>query len=158
MVYVLCFSHRIVFLQPYLASPVPLPLNRGIHVSHMNWQVCKDLPSYRNCRIPFYSFNSIPCLCDAATNQFPFIPLNEYSRIIPNSVPNGRCTTAVSVVLLLLGVEKKAWQIISFHDQGDRQPTWLLMFTTLLPLVSVVPFKVASTTISLDRKPAIANA
>lgn len=31
--------------------------------------------------------------------------------------PKGSCVTAVSTVLLLLGVEKKMWQICSFHDQ-----------------------------------------
>lgn len=31
--------------------------------------------------------------------------------------PKGFCVTTVSTVLLLLGPEKKMWQICSFHDQ-----------------------------------------
>ena len=45
----------------------------------------------------------------------------------------GRCTFIVSVVLLLIGVEKKMWSITRLYDRGDRRPPWLLLFIVLHP-------------------------
>ena len=42
--------------------------------------------------------------------------------------PKGRCTSVVSVVLLVIGVEKKTCPISRFYDRSDRQPTGLLAF------------------------------
>ena len=42
--------------------------------------------------------------------------------------PNGRCTSVISVVLLVVGVEKKTCPISRFYDRSDRQPTGLLVF------------------------------
>ena len=35
--------------------------------------------------------------------------------------PKGRCTSVVSVVLLVIGVEKKTCPISRFYDRSDRQ-------------------------------------
>ena len=42
--------------------------------------------------------------------------------------PKGRCTSVVSVVLLVIGIEKKTCPISRFYDRSDRQPTGLLAF------------------------------
>ena len=42
--------------------------------------------------------------------------------------PKGRCTSVVSVVLLVIDSEKKACRISRFYDQSDRQQTGLLAF------------------------------
>ena len=37
--------------------------------------------------------------------------------------PKGRCTSVVSVVLLVIGIEKKTCPISCFYDRSNRQPT-----------------------------------
>ena len=41
--------------------------------------------------------------------------------------PKGRCTSVVSTVHLLIGVEKKTWLISHFLDRRDRQPPGQLL-------------------------------
>ena len=45
--------------------------------------------------------------------------------------PKRHCTSIVSVVFLLVGIEKKTWLISFFLDHGDRQLPWLLSLTML---------------------------
>ena len=49
------------------------------------------------------------------------------------SLRNPRPLYLRSVVLLLIGVEKKTWSITHLYDQGDRLPPWLLPFNVLRP-------------------------
>ena len=44
--------------------------------------------------------------------------------------PKGRCTSVVSVVLLVIGVEKKTCPISRFYKRSNRQPTGLLAFNS----------------------------
>ena len=44
----------------------------------------------------------------------------QLQNCLDNYKPKGRCTSVVSVVLLVIGVEKK---ISRFYDRSDRQPT-----------------------------------
>ena len=48
--------------------------------------------------------------------------------------PTDRCTSVVSAVLLLTGIEKKTWSITRLHNRGDDGPPWLLLFIVLRPL------------------------
>jgi len=59
--------------------------------------------------------------------------------------PKGHCTTVVSAAFLA-GVEKKTWQISTFHNQraiDDRLGFQRSLHST--PLVSVVAFEIPST-------------
>ena len=48
-------------------------------------------------------------------------------------MPEVHCTSVTSVVSLFIGGGKKTWPISHFCDRVDRQPSWLLTFTTLRP-------------------------
>ena len=71
--------------------------------------------------------------CSGTTNLYcPSASLVNNQAQLQNCLdiykPKGRCTSVVSVVLLVIGVEKKTCPISCFYDRSDRQSTGLLAF------------------------------
>ena len=89
---------------------------------------------FRSSMLPFTKYAYLPRFAGIVSWLFSLIARCSSKTIVMFMKLKSRCTFAVSVVLLLIGVEKKTWSICRFYDRGNRRPSGLLILIVLRPL------------------------